>query len=41
MGDRFGKEILYCEVCGEPLEKMIPGGPVLGMDLILFNGGVM
>lgn len=32
MSDRYGKEILYCEVCGEPLEKMIPGGPVLGMD---------
>lgn len=32
MSDRFGKEILYCEVCGEPLEKMIPGGPVLCMD---------
>ena len=32
MSDRYGKEILYCEVCGEPLEKMIPGGLVLGMD---------
>lgn len=32
MSDRFGKEILYCEVCGEPLEKMIPCGPVLGLD---------
>ena len=32
MNDRFEKEILYCEVCGEPLEKMIEGGPVFGMD---------
>lgn len=32
MSDRVGKEILHCNVCGEPLEKMIPGGPILGMD---------
>lgn len=22
----------YCSSCKEPLEKMIPGGPILGMD---------
>lgn len=33
MKDRYGKPLLMCEVCGEPLEKLFPEGKELwGMD---------